>query len=110
DRTAAALIGHGLTLVEAIELLMPPIVNEIKRMPEELRGFYMYLRQAFGPRGAGPGGAVPAARGRVRVLRRRARAPAALAARDGRGPPVLERAGHPRDGGPGRRAEAAGAR
>ena len=54
DRTVEALIGEGLSLVEAIELLMPPIVNEIKRMPEELRGFYMYLRQAFGPMAQGP--------------------------------------------------------
>jgi glutamate synthase (NADPH) large chain len=54
DRTAEALIGSGLSLVEAIELLMPPIVNEIKGMPEELRGFYMYLRQAFGPMAQGP--------------------------------------------------------
>ena len=28
--------------------------NEIKGMPEELRGFYMYLRQAFGPFAQGP--------------------------------------------------------
>ena len=34
--------------------MLPPIVNEIKGMPEELRGFYMYLRQAFGPLAQGP--------------------------------------------------------
>nr|MBA2630957.1 alpha-hydroxy-acid oxidizing protein [Thermoleophilaceae bacterium] len=55
SRTVEALIHReGLTLAEALELLLPPIVNEIKGMPEELRGFYMYLRQAFGPLAQGP--------------------------------------------------------
>src|SRR4051812_11195465 len=55
NRTVESLIHRsGLTLVEALELLLPPIVNEIKGMPEELRGFYMYLRQAFGPFAQGP--------------------------------------------------------
>ena len=55
SRTVEALIHRdGLTLVEALELVLPPIVNEIKGMPEELRGFYMYLRQAFGPFAQGP--------------------------------------------------------
>jgi len=55
NRTVESLIARGgLTLVEALELTLPPIVNEIKGMPEELRGFYMYLRQAFGPFAQGP--------------------------------------------------------
>jgi glutamate synthase (NADPH) large chain len=55
SRTIEALIQRdGLTLVEALELVLPPIVGEIKGMPEELRGFYMYLRQAFGPLAQGP--------------------------------------------------------
>src|SRR3954471_10471798 len=55
NRAVESLIHrNGLTLVEALELLLPPIVNEIKGMPEELRGFYMYLRQAFGPFAQGP--------------------------------------------------------
>ena len=55
NRTIESLIHrHGLTLTEALELVLPPIVNEIKGMPEELRGFYMYLRQAFGPFAQGP--------------------------------------------------------
>ena len=33
---------------------MPPIVNEIRQFPEDLRGFYMYLRQAMGPFAQGP--------------------------------------------------------
>jgi len=55
NRTVESLVHRGgLTLVEALELTLPPIVNEIKGMPEELRGFYMYLRQAFGPFAQGP--------------------------------------------------------
>ncbi len=55
SRTVEALIQReGLTLPEALELVLPPIVGEIRGMPEELRGFYMYLRQAFGPLAQGP--------------------------------------------------------
>ena len=75
--TAAAL-----SLVEAMELVLPPIVNEIKALPDELRGFYMYLRQAFGPFAQGPVALISRARRRVRVLGRRARPAAALAPRD----------------------------
>src|SRR5215212_12046355 len=43
NRTVESLIHRdGLSLVEAMELVLPPIVNEIKGMPGELRGFYMY--------------------------------------------------------------------
>ena len=45
---------RGLSLPEAMELAVPPIVNEIRQFPEELRGFYMYLRQAMGPFAQGP--------------------------------------------------------
>jgi len=55
NRSVESLINRdGLTLVETMELVLPPIVNEIKGMPGELRGFYMYLRQAFGPFAQGP--------------------------------------------------------
>ena len=55
SRTVESLIHReGLSLPEAMELVLPPIVNEIKGMPEDLRGFYMYLRQAFGPLAQGP--------------------------------------------------------
>ena len=55
NRTVEALIHRdGLSLVEALELVLPPIVNEIKGMSEDLRGLYMYLRQAFGPIAQGP--------------------------------------------------------
>ncbi|MFY9469205.1 MAG: glutamate synthase-related protein [Solirubrobacterales bacterium] len=44
----------GISLVEVMEMLLPPIVNEIKNLSEELRDFYMYLRQVFGPFTQGP--------------------------------------------------------
>lgn len=44
----------GLSLVEAMEMLLPPIVNEIKYLSTELSHFYMYLRQTFGPFTQGP--------------------------------------------------------
>jgi glutamate synthase (NADPH/NADH) large chain len=45
---------EGLGLAEAMEMVLPPIVEEIRGLPEELRGFYMYLRQAMGPFAQGP--------------------------------------------------------
>ncbi len=44
----------GLSLAEAMEMVVPPIVDEIRALPEELRRFYMYLRQAMGPFAQGP--------------------------------------------------------
>jgi glutamate synthase (NADPH/NADH) large chain len=44
----------GISLVEAMEMVLPPIVNEIKYLSEDLRHFYMYLRQTFGPFTQGP--------------------------------------------------------
>jgi glutamate synthase (NADPH/NADH) large chain len=55
DRLIATLVNRrGLSLAEAMELAVPPIVNEIRQFPEELRGFYMYLRQTMGPFAQGP--------------------------------------------------------
>ena len=55
NRTIETLIHRrGLSLPEAMELAVPPIVHEIRQFPEELQGFYMYLRQAMGPFAQGP--------------------------------------------------------
>jgi glutamate synthase (NADPH/NADH) large chain len=48
------VLGMRLTPVEAIEMLFPPIVNEIKRMPAELQDLYVQARAAFGPFAQGP--------------------------------------------------------
>ena len=55
NRMVDALVHRaGLSLVEALELVLPPIVNEIKQLPADLRALYMFLRQAFGPFAQGP--------------------------------------------------------
>lgn len=55
NRTVATLIQRdGVSLVETMELVLPPIVNEIKHLRDELQHFYMYLRQVFGPFTQGP--------------------------------------------------------
>jgi glutamate synthase (NADPH) large chain len=55
NRVIETLINRrGLSLAEAMELAVPPIVHEIRQFPEDLRGFYMYLRQALGPFAQGP--------------------------------------------------------
>jgi glutamate synthase (NADPH/NADH) large chain len=45
---------HGLSLAEAMEMVVPPIVDEIRSLPAELHPFYMYLRQTMGPFAQGP--------------------------------------------------------
>ncbi len=55
NRTIETLVSRdGLSLAEAMEMVVPPIVEEIRRLPEELHGFYMYLHQAMGPFAQGP--------------------------------------------------------
>ncbi len=43
-----------LTPIEAIELVFPPIVNELRRMPPRLQDLYAQARAAFGPFAQGP--------------------------------------------------------
>jgi len=55
NQTIATLVNRdGLSLAEAMEMILPPIVNEIRALPEDLHRFYMYLRQAMGPFSQGP--------------------------------------------------------
>jgi glutamate synthase (NADPH/NADH) large chain len=55
NRTIDTLVSRdGLSLAEAMEMVVPPIVEEIRALPEELHGFYMYLHQAMGPFAQGP--------------------------------------------------------
>src|SRR5439155_18071240 len=44
----------GMSLAEAMEMVVPPIVNEIRSLPADLHPFYMYLRQTMGPFAQGP--------------------------------------------------------
>ena len=55
NRVVETLITReGLSLAEAMELVVPPIVDEISDLPDELHSFYMYLRQVMGPYAQGP--------------------------------------------------------
>ncbi|HLN64551.1 MAG TPA: glutamate synthase central domain-containing protein, partial [Symbiobacteriaceae bacterium] len=55
NRTIDGLIHlYGVTLFEAMEMLFPPIIGEIKGMPAEVQDLYMYYRQAWGPYAQGP--------------------------------------------------------
>src|SRR5882757_2671542 len=45
---------EGLSLAEAMEMILPPIVAEIRHLPEKLQSFYLYLHQAMGPFAQGP--------------------------------------------------------
>ncbi len=55
DRTIDTMVSReGLSLAEAMEMLVPPIVEEIKGLPADLHPFYMYLHQAMGPFAQGP--------------------------------------------------------
>jgi glutamate synthase (NADPH/NADH) large chain len=55
NRTVETLIrAYDHSLAEAMETVVPPIVDEIAKLPDELHSFYMYLRQAMGPFAQGP--------------------------------------------------------
>ena len=55
NRTIDTLVSReGLSLAEAMEMVVPPIVAEIRHLPEDLHSFYMYLHQAMGPFAQGP--------------------------------------------------------
>jgi glutamate synthase (NADPH) large chain len=55
DRTVDTLVSRdGLSLAEAMEMVVPPIAEEIRRLPADLHRFYMYLHQAMGPFAQGP--------------------------------------------------------
>ena len=83
NRTIDTLVRRdGLCLAEAMEMVVPPIVDEIRSLPAELQPLLHVPAPGDGPVRAGPGGADRPPRRRVRVLRRRARPAAAVAGRD----------------------------
>ena len=49
---------HGYSLFEAIDLIFPPIINEIKEYPNHLKNLYTYLREAWGHFAQGPAGII----------------------------------------------------
>ncbi len=48
----------GYSLFEALDLMFPPIVNEIKSYPEHLQDLYTYMREAWGHFAQGPAGII----------------------------------------------------
>jgi glutamate synthase (NADPH/NADH) large chain len=59
SRTMETLICRdGYSLFEAMDVLFPPIINEIKAYPEHLQDLYTYLREAWGHFAQGPAGII----------------------------------------------------
>lgn len=59
SRTMETLIcREGYSLFEAMDLLFPPIINEIKAYSSELQDLYTYLREAWGHFAQGPAGII----------------------------------------------------
>lgn len=59
SRTMETFISRdGYSLFEVMDLLFPPIVNEIKAYPEHLQDLYTYLREAWGHFAQGPAGII----------------------------------------------------
>ncbi|MEK6620437.1 MAG: glutamate synthase central domain-containing protein, partial [Chloroflexota bacterium] len=55
DAVIRGLVNRfGLSLIEAVELVFPPIVNEVRRMAPEAQDIYVQARAAFGPLAQGP--------------------------------------------------------
>lgn len=55
DRALYALcVDYGLDLVEAMELVLPPVPYEVQNFTPSLRGVYTKMRQSFGPYAQGP--------------------------------------------------------
>lgn len=55
NRTIETFIHRfGLSLFEAMELVFPPIINEMKHYPESLQDLYVYYRQIWGHYAQGP--------------------------------------------------------
>ncbi|WLR51271.1 glutamate synthase-related protein [Bacillus tianshenii] len=59
DRTINTFISRdGYSLFEALDILFPPIVNEIKSYPKHLQDLYTYIREAWGHFAQGPAGII----------------------------------------------------
>ncbi|MGL4521972.1 MAG: glutamate synthase-related protein, partial [Bacilli bacterium] len=59
NRTIETLIqDYGLTLFEAVDVVFPPIISEMKAYPEHLKNHYTYVREAWGHFAQGPAGLI----------------------------------------------------
>ena len=48
------IINHGLSLIEASEVIFPPMAEEVENLPSELRSLYRFYRWVLGPLAQGP--------------------------------------------------------
>ncbi|KUP09630.1 glutamate synthase [Bacillus coahuilensis m2-6] len=59
NRTIETLIARdGLSLFQAVDMIFPPIINEIKKYPTHLQDYYTYLRETWGHFAQGPAGII----------------------------------------------------
>jgi glutamate synthase (NADPH/NADH) large chain len=59
DRTLGTLLhDYQFSLIEALEILFPPILSEVERLPTRIRQAYRHYRSAFGPFAQGPAGLI----------------------------------------------------
>jgi glutamate synthase (NADPH/NADH) large chain len=59
NRTIETLINrYGFSLFEAMEMIFPPIINEMKLLNSDLQDMYVDIRQAWGHFAQGPAGIV----------------------------------------------------
>ena len=85
NRTIDTLVSRdGLSLAEAMEMVVPPIVEEIRSLPERAAPLLHVPAPGDGSVRPGAGGADRPPRRRMRLLLRRARPAPALAGRDHR--------------------------
>lgn len=52
------LVQYGYSLFEAMDILFPPIINEIKLYETHLQDLYTYIREAWGHFAQGPAGII----------------------------------------------------
>jgi len=48
------IFERGLSLLEAVEFALPPILGEVHRLPAHLQDLYVHYREAWGPYAQGP--------------------------------------------------------
>jgi len=48
------IFEKGLSLLEAVEFALPPILGEVHRLPARLQDLYVHYREAWGPYAQGP--------------------------------------------------------
>ncbi len=51
-------VDYGLDLIEAMEMVFPPIPYEVEQFSPDLRATYQRIRQSFGPYAQGPAGII----------------------------------------------------